>query len=202
MLSPSKPIEKVTLRGRRVLLEPLDEQHRQGLRRAIEDGELWSIPVTVVPHPDDLDGFFEYARSRGEAQLDRVFATIDLATRTIVGSTRFMNINREHRRVEIGFTFIARSWQRTHINTEAKYLMLKHAFETWGCNRVEFLTDALNTRSRQAILRIGAREEGILRQHMIMRDGRLRDSAIHSIIAGEWAAVKQALEQRIQADGQ
>ena len=199
MLSASEPIERVTLRGSRVLLEPLDQRHLLGLRSAIEDGDLWSIPVTVVPRPDDLVDFLKHAEARYEAQLERQFATIDLATRTIVGSTRFMNINREHRRVEIGFTFIARSWQRTHINTEAKYLMLKHAFEEWGCTRVELLTDALNTQSRQAILRIGAKEEGVLRSHMIMRDGRLRDSAIHSVIANEWPAVRETLEQRIAA---
>ncbi len=196
-LTHQEPIERVELRGRRVLLEPLERKHLAGLRSAIEDGDLWSIPVTVVPHPDDLPDFFDLAESRYRAQLERPFATIDLASGTVVGSTRFMNINREHRRVEIGFTFIAKSWQRTHINTEAKYLMLRHAFEEWDCERVELLTDALNTQSRRAILRIGAKEEGILRNHMIMRDGRLRDSAIHSIVADEWAGIKQSLEQRI-----
>lgn len=197
MLSIQEPIEQVELRGRRVLLEPLDLKHLPGLRTAIEDGDLCSIPVTVVPHPDNLPEFFDLAETRYRAQLERPFATIDLATGTVVGSTRFMNISREHRRVEIGFTFIAKSWQRTHINTEAKYLMLRHAFEKWDCKRVEFLTDALNAQSRRAILRIGAKEEGILRHHMIMRDGRLRDSAIHSIVAAEWPAVRKALQQRI-----
>jgi RimJ/RimL family protein N-acetyltransferase len=196
MLSNKEPIERVELKGRRVLLEPLDPKHLSGMRSAIEDGDLWSIPVTAVPHPDDLPGFFELAETRYEAQLERQFATIDSETGTVVGSTRFMNINREHRRVEIGFTFIAKSWQRTHINTEAKYLMLRHAFEEWDCKRVELLTDALNYQSRRAIVRIGAKEEGILRNHMIMRDGRLRDSAIHSIVAAEWPGVKQSLERR------
>ena len=202
MLTARQPIERVTLRGIRVLLEPLDRKHRPGIRAAIEDGDLSSIPVTVVPRPDDLEAFFEQAESRYESQLERQFATIDLETGTIVGSTRFMNIDREHRRVEIGFTFIARSWQRTHINTEAKYLMLRHAFENWGCTRVQFLTDALNVRSRQAIQRIGAKEEGILRNHMIMRDGRLRHSAIYSVIADEWPDVKKALEQRVGIAGE
>lgn len=200
MLKVSMPIERVTLRGRHVLLEPLDQAHLPGLRSAIEDGNLWTIPVTVVPHPDDLNDFFAKANTQYEAQIERQFATIDLATGTVVGSTRFMNINREHRRVEIGFTFIAKSWQRTHINTEAKYLMLSHAFEQWECARVELLTDALNTRSRQAILRIGAKEEGILRNHMIMRDGRRRDSAIHSVVAEEWPVVKRLLEKKLSAN--
>ena len=199
MLVAGEPIERVTLSGSRVLLEPLDDKHLSGLRSAIEDGELWSIPVTVVPHPDELVDFLALAKSRYEAQLERQFVTIDAATGKIVGSTRFMNISRQHRRVEIGFTFIARSWQRTHINTEAKYLMLRHAFEVWRCNRVEFLTHALNSQSRQAILRIGAKEEGILRNHMIMRDGQLRDSATHSITSSEWSSVKQTLEKRIAA---
>lgn len=202
MLSATQPIERVTLRGTRVLLEPLDESHLAGLRAAIEDGELYSIPVTVVPRPDELPAFFDKARLNYDAQLERQFATIDIDSGKVVGSTRFMNINREYRRVEIGFTFIAGSWQRSHVNTEAKYLMLRHAFEQWQCIRVEFLTDELNTRSRQAIVRIGAREEGILRSHMTMRDGRLRNSVIHSIVAAEWPAVKQALERRMRTGQQ
>ena len=112
-----------------------------------------------------------------------------------------MAINREHRRVEIGFTFIAQRWQRSYVNTEAKYLMLRHAFEEWGCNRVELITDVLNTKSRQAILRLGAKEEATLRSHMIMRDGRIRDSVLYSVIQSEWPRVKAALEAKIAANG-
>ena len=131
------------------------------------------------------------------AGTELAFATIDRATGEVVGSTRFRNIAAAERRVEIGFTFIARSWQRTHVNTEAKYLMLRHAFDTWRVNRVELVTDVLNAASRAAIARIGAREEGVLRAHMIMPGGRVRDSVISSIIAPEWPRVRDALQQRI-----
>jgi N-acetyltransferase len=192
-------IERTTLRGNRVALEPLSAEHLPGLASAILDGNLWEIPVTVVPHPADLPAFLSRAETRHAAHLELVFITVDTASGTIVGSTRFMNINREHRRVEIGFSFIARSWQRTYVNTEAKYLMLRHAFEAWSCQRVEFITDALNERSRAAICRLGAKEEGVLRNHMIMRDGRLRDSVIHSVVRPEWPIVKSRLEVALAA---
>lgn len=198
MLSKNEPIERVELRGRRIALEPLGAEHLPGLAAAINDGELWTIRETLVPHPDELPAFLEQAEARYAAQTDRAFATVDLASGLVVGSTRFMSINREHRRVEIGFTFIARRWQRSYVNTEAKYLMLRHAFEAWQCNRVEFLTDLLNTKSRQAILRLGAQEDGVLRSHMIMRDGRLRDSVVYSITRAEWPQVKNMLEARLE----
>jgi len=200
MLSANQPIERVELRGQRVALEPLSAKHLEGLSVAIRDGELWTIPVTLVPHPDELPGFLEQAEARYAAHLERAFATVDLASGVVVGSTRFMAINRDNRRVEIGFTFIAQRWQRSYVNTEAKYLMLRHAFEEWGCNRVEFITDVLNTKSRRAIARLGAREEGILRSHMIMRDGRIRDSALYSVIQSEWPRVKSGLEATLAAD--
>jgi RimJ/RimL family protein N-acetyltransferase len=125
------------------------------------------------------------------------FATVDRASGQVVGATRFMNIDAPHKRVEIGSTWIARPWQRTAINTEAKYLMMRYAFESLGCNRVELKTDALNTQSRNAILRIGAKEEGILRHHMVTWSGRLRDTVYFSVIAPEWPGVKAALEAKI-----
>lgn len=200
MLRPNVPIERVELRGTRVALEPLGAAHLPGLAAAIADGQLWSIPVTLVPHPNDLSEFLRHAEARYAAQLERPFATLDLASGEVVGSTRFMAINREHRRVEIGFTFIAQRWQRSYVNTEAKYLMLRHAFEEWDCNRVELITDVLNTRSRQAIARLGATEEAILRSHMIMRDGRIRDSVLYSVIRSEWPRVKSGLEAKIAND--
>lgn len=191
-------IQKVVLESPRVRLEPLDKAHAAGLGLAIEDGELWKIPVTVVPHPRDLDTFFAAAEAAFQQQRELAFATIDKLSGTIVGSTRFRCIERAHRRLEIGFTFLAQSHQRSHINTEAKYLMLEHAFEHWQCNRVELLTDVLNERSRNAIARIGATQEGIVRSHMIMRDGRVRDSVLFSIVAAEWPVVKQALAEKIR----
>jgi RimJ/RimL family protein N-acetyltransferase len=125
------------------------------------------------------------------------FATVHVASGQVIGSTRFMNIDVANRRVEIGATWIAAPWRRTAVNTEAKYLMLRHAFETLGCIRVELKTDALNQRSRNAIRRIGAQEEGILRQHVVTWSGRLRDSVYFSILNSEWPRVKQDLEQKL-----
>jgi RimJ/RimL family protein N-acetyltransferase len=201
VLSANVPVERVELRGERIALEPLSPHHLPGLAAAIEDGQLWKIPVTLVPRPDELNDFLRQAEERYAAQQERAFATVDLASGTIVGSTRFMAINRHHRRVEIGFTFLAQRWQRSYVNTEAKYLMLRHAFEVWGCNRVELLTDVLNAKSRAAILRLGAKEEGVMRSHMIMRDERVRDSALYSVIASEWPAVKSGLKTKLSAHG-
>lgn len=191
-------IEKATLDGGRVRLEPLAPNHAPGLIEAIRDGELWKLPVTLVPHPGEVPAFIAAADAAFQERRELAFATVDRASGRIAGSTRFRCIERAHRRVEIGFSFLGHSWQRTHVNTEAKYLMLRHAFEHWGCNRVELLTDALNAPSRAAILRLGAREEGVLRQHMVMRDGRLRDSVIYSLISSEWAEARAALEDRLR----
>ena len=188
----------ITLEGSFVRLEPLSIHHKQGLCDAIRDGELWNLFVTIVPHPDAIDAFFANAQITLENNEGMAFATIDKATNKIAGSTRFMKSNLPNKRAEIGFTFLGKSWQKTHINTESKLLMLTHAFETMGLNRVELLTDYLNTTSRNAILRLGAKEEGILRNHMIMPDGRVRDSVIFSIINNEWAGVKQHLNAKLK----
>lgn len=194
-----KRLEKVVLRGMRTRLEPLDESHLPRLAAAITDGELWKLPVTTVPHPDDLSQFLAHAETQWQANRELAFATVEEGTGQVVGSTRFRNFEPAHRRVEIGFTFIARSWQRTHVNTEAKFLMLRHAFETWQLHRVELLTDLLNAPSRAAIARLGAQQEGVLRSHMVMRGGRIRDSVIFSLIAAEWPAARARLEARLAA---
>ena len=186
-------IEETILQGTGVRLEPLSATHLAGLAEAIRDGELWKLPITFVPHPDDLPGFLHDAQRQFTAGSELAFATIDQASGKIVGSTRYRCIEAKHRRVEIGFTFIAASWQRSHINTEAKWLMLQHAFEVWQCNRVELLTDFRNQKSRAAIARLGATQEGILRSHMVMRDGYVRDSVLFSITSGEWVNIKASL---------
>lgn len=191
-------IEKLVLEGTNVRLEPLSSNHLPGMAKAIEDGNLWEIPVTFVPYPNDLTGFLSQAEAAFSQGKELVFATIDAKSGTVAGSSRFRCIEAVHRRVEIGFTFLAASSQRTHVNTEAKYLMLRHAFETWGCNRVELLTDERNSKSRNAIQRIGAKEEGILRSHMAMRDGHVRNSVIYSIISSEWPQVKSALGAKLR----
>lgn len=198
--STAPRLEPVTLTGARVELQPLDElHHRDGLAAAIRDGELWTIKETFVPHPGALGGFFFDADLALQAGRELAFATVDLESGTIAGSTRFRMFEGAHRRVEIGFTFLSATAQRTYVNTEAKLLMLSHAFDVWRMNRVELLTDVLNARSRAAIARIGATQEGILRAHMVMPDGRIRDSVIFSITATEWPAVRGALEQRLSA---
>jgi RimJ/RimL family protein N-acetyltransferase len=154
------------------------------------------IPYSVKT-PEDFQRLVENALGEQERGESVVFATVERTSGRVIGSTRFMNIDRANRRVEIGSTWIAPAWQRTAINTEAKYLMLRHAFEVWGCVRVELKTDALNEKSRNAILRIGAKEEGTLRRHVITWTGRIRDSIYFSILDSEWPAVKAKLEGRI-----
>jgi RimJ/RimL family protein N-acetyltransferase len=187
------PFEPVVLAGDHVVLEPLDPTHRDGIARAIRDGELWKLFVTRVPHPDRLDEFYAEAERNWRAGEGLAFATLHRASGTVIGSTRFMKASVGNGRAEIGFTFLARSHQRTAANTEAKLLMLRHAFETLRLNRVELLTDFLNGASRAAIERLGARLEGIMRSHMIMADGRIRDTALYSIVRGDWPGVEQKL---------
>lgn len=191
--------EPVELEGGHVRLEPLSERHRQGLCDAIADGELWNLFVTSVPHPSRIDEFLNNAREAYESGDGLAFATIDRATGRVAGSTRFMRASPANRRVEIGHTFLGNAWRRTGANTEAKLLMLTHAFDALDLNRVEFLTDYLNDRSRRAILRLGAKEEGILRCHMVMPNGRVRDSVLYSIVRSEWPGIKQHLCAKLAA---
>ncbi|MGW6576745.1 GNAT family N-acetyltransferase [Streptomyces sp. NPDC054945] len=182
--------------GERVRLEPLEPRHHDALCEAVRDGSLWELAVTLVPHPDDVRGFIEDAVAARAEGTQIPYATVDAATGRVVGSTRLMMINTAQRRLEIGWTFLARSRQRTGVNTEAKLLMLTHAFETMAMNRVELLTDVRNAKSRAAIAGLGATHEGVLRHHMVMRDGWIRDTAVYSITRPEWPAVKRALEAR------
>ena len=191
-------LSPVRLEGAHVRLEPLARAHRGGLVEATRDGELWKLNVTLVPSADEMAAYIDAALAARDEGRQLPFAVIHRASGNVAGSTRFCGIEPHYLRVEIGHTWLAASFQRTPVNTEAKLLMLTHAFETWGCMRVEFVTDVLNERSRSALARIGAREEGVLRYHMIMPDGRKRDSACYSIIAPEWAAVKAALRARLR----
>ncbi len=186
-----------TLEGTHVRLEPLQESHHPSLCEVGLDPDLWTLIPTRVLDPDQMLNFIRLQLADQEKGTALPFATIDRASNKVVGNTRFMNIDLPNKRVEIGGTWIAKPWQRTAINTEAKYLMMRHAFETLGCNRVEWKTDALNTQSRNAILRLGAKQEGIFRQHIVTWNGRLRDSVYFSVIAPEWPDVKKALEAKI-----
>jgi len=184
------------LSGQHVRLEPLQAKHLPGLALAIEDGQLWQLMATSVPHPDDLETFYELAQADVKSGVAEVYATLN-SQQQVIGSTRFMNTDWPHQRTEIGFTFIAQSHQRTAINTEAKWLMLGHAFEQLKMNRVAFRTDFLNQVSRRAIERLGAKPEGVLRNHMVMGDGRVRDTVVYSILKHEWPGIKTLLEERL-----
>ncbi|MEU9081173.1 GNAT family protein [Streptomyces sp. NPDC048357] len=189
------------LTGERVRLEPLAHRHHDGLCEAVREGRLWDLPVTMVPHPDEVRGFIDEALAERARGTQIAYATVDLATGRIAGSTRLMAINTAFRRLEIGFTFLGASWQGTGANTEAKLLMLTHAFEAMGMNRVEFLTDVRNGRSRAAISGLGATLEGVLRHHMVMRDGWIRDSAVYSITRPEWPDAKKDVTARLARRG-
>ena len=190
-------VEPVTLEGKHVRLEPLSLAHHAALCEAGLDEDVWRWIAAPVRGPEEMRGYIEMALAEQAAGTALPFATIERASGRAIGSTRYGNIDRSNRHVEIGWTWIARPWQRTAVNTEAKYLMLRHAFETLDCIRVELKTDSLNERSRQAILRIGAQEEGTFRNHMITASGRIRHTVYYSIIDSEWPAVKASLEGKL-----
>jgi N-acetyltransferase len=193
-----RALESVTLEGTTVRLEPLSLDHLPGLCAAGLDEELWRWIPFPVRTPREMEGHIRAALDEQAKGVALPFATIVKATGQAVGSTRYGNIDLFNRRVEIGWTWITRPWQRTAVNTEAKYLMLRHAFETLGCLRVELKTDSLNDRSRNAILRMGAQQEGILRNHMVTASGRMRHTVYFSIIDSEWPAVKVRLEEKLR----
>jgi N-acetyltransferase len=187
----------IVLEGQYVRLEPLSLAHEESLVAAAEDGELWNSNVTVVPSRDNMAEYISTALSMLAQGLELPFVIVRKSSGQIVGSTRFYEIDCNYRRVAIGYTWLAASAQRTAANTESKLLLLTHAFERWRCIRVEFVTDVLNQQSRAAILRLGAKEEGVLRNHMIMPSGRYRDSVCYSIIETEWPVVKAQLESKL-----
>jgi len=197
--TPLKIVLPLTLEGSVVRLEPIRREHSEFFwdvtKNDLEDIFRW-IPYSMKTQAD-FELLVEKAFSEQERGESVVFTTVERATGRAIGSTRFMNIDHANRRVEIGSTWIAKPWQRTAVNTEAKYLMLRHAFEVWGCARVELKTDALNEKSRNAILRIGAKEEGTLRRHVVTWTGRIRDSVYFSILDNEWPGVKAKQEARL-----
>ncbi len=191
-------IEPITLEGQFIRLEPLTLGHHDALCQVGLDEELWRWTTVIIRTPEEMRAYIEEALTAQTAGTTLPFATVERATNRVIGSTRFGNIDKANRRVEIGWTFVARPWQRTAANTEAKFLMLRHAFETWGCRRVELKTDSLNEVSRRAILRIGAKEEGTLRNHMVTYSGRLRHTVYFSIIDSEWAEVRDNLIRKLR----
>ena len=196
VFAPLNIVLPLTLEGSVVSLEPLRREHAKLFwdvaQNDLDDVFRW-IPYSMKT-PEDFERLIDKAFAEQERGESIIFATVERSSGRTIGSTRFMNIDRINRRVEIGSTWIAPAWQRTSVNTEAKYLMLRHAFEVWKCMRVELKTDALNQKSRNAILRIGAKEEGTLRAHLITWSGRVRDTVYFSILDSEWPEVKAKLE--------
>lgn len=187
-------VRQVVLTGRRVRLEPLAEGHLDDLAAVAFDPAIWRWTIARPTDLDALRRWLDSALANATAGTELPFATIDVASGRAIGSSRFLSIVPEHRRLEIGWTWLGRAFQRTGANREAKLLQLRHAFEDLGANRVEFKTDSRNERSRAALLGIGATFEGIFRNHIVMPDGPLRHSAYYSVVVEEWPAVKGRLE--------
>ncbi|HEX8391452.1 MAG TPA: GNAT family protein [Longimicrobium sp.] len=192
-------LEPVVLEGAHVRLVPITAEHVPSLWEAADDPELWRYTLTQVHSHDDMRRYVDAALRLQEQGTALPFVTTEAATGRVIGSTRFGNVEAWHRRVEIGWTWIAAPWQRSPINTEAKFLMLRHAFETLGCVRVELKTSAQNQKSRRAIARIGAREEGILRKHAISEHGVIRDTVYFGIVDDDWPQVRARLQAMLAA---
>jgi RimJ/RimL family protein N-acetyltransferase len=184
-----------TLKGKTIELRPLEWHHIPELLSAAEDGQLWNLKTTVVPGPNDVHQYVKTALAQRQARTGMPFVIIQLGTGKVVGSTRFWKLDSSNRKLEIGHTWLSGSVQRSGVNTEAKTLLLTYAFEGLKCVRVQFTTDELNEKSRAAILRIGAKQEGIIRHERIMPDGRKRNSVRFSIIDTEWDSIKLMLNQ-------
>ena len=195
-------VAPVTLEGRHVLLSPMTPESvgaiAAALAEAAADGDMWESKVTTIPRPEGMRAYVDTALAELDAGVSMPFVTVDRASGRTVGSTRYMNIEAPHRRLEIGTTWIGKSFQRTAINTEAKYLMLAHAFETLRCIAVDLRTHEKNLQSRAAIERLGAKLDGLLRNHRIMPDGSMRNTATYSIIDAEWPGVKAELAARLR----
>lgn len=187
-------VEHVQLRDRGILLEPLGLQHEAGLRAAASDGELWRIRVTSVPEPEQTRKYIEDALAMREAGNRFAFAIVEEATETVVGSSSFHDIIPSVKRVEIGYTWYARRCQRTHVNTTCKLLLMAHAFDTLGCLVVGWRTDNFNFDSQNAIERLGAKKDGVIRGHALRRDGTIRDTVMYSMRSGEWPEAKAQLQ--------
>jgi len=199
MSETARGLDPVVLEGRRVRMEPLSTSlHWEGLLAIGTDPDLWKWTLNVCERPEALRAYLERALEEQSECRSLPFATRDLVTGRVAGCTRFGNIDLHNRRVEIGWTWVGRPFQRSHVNTEAKYLMMRHAFETVGCVRVELKTNALNSRSRNAMLRIGCKEEGTLRKHGLSERGTWRDTVYFSVLDDEWPAVKRRLEEMME----
>jgi RimJ/RimL family protein N-acetyltransferase len=196
---PAAPIAPVTLELNGVRLEPLGPQHADGLRAAAGDGQLWTLRVTSVPEPEQVDGYIATALEMRPGRL--AFAVVDIASGAVVGTTSYHDIVPTIARLEIGYTWYAKSFQRSHVNTTCKLLLMTHAFETLGAALVGLRTDNFNFASQAAIERLGAKKDGVLRHHALRRDGTVRDTIMYSIAAGEWPEIKAQLRYRLERHG-
>jgi RimJ/RimL family protein N-acetyltransferase len=190
-------VAPVTLDGSGIRLEPLSTAHRQELQAAVADGRLWELWYTRVPEPEDVQEYISAALAGQQAGHMLPWAIRELATGSIIGSTRYHDIVPDIDRVEIGYTFYAKRWQRTHVNTTCKLLLLRHAFDALGCQVVGLRTDNFNFTSQRAIERLGAKKDGVIRHHGLRRDGSVRDTVMYSVLAREWPDVKKHLELRL-----
>ena len=190
-------VQPIQLEGHGVRLEPLTPAHAAALRTAASDGRLWELWYTAVPEPEKVDAYIEAALAGQREGRMLPWAVRELGSGTLVGSTRYHDIVAEIDRVEIGYTWYARSWQRTHVNTTCKLLLLQHAFEALGCQVVGLRTDNFNFASQRAIEALGAKKDGVLRHHHARRDGTVRDSVMYSILRAEWRDVRRNLELRL-----
>ncbi len=187
-------IKKLELEGEKVRLIPLEKSHKDGLLKAATDGKLWEMWFTTVPSEKNIDNYIEHALSEKQKGKEFPFVVLDKKNGDIIGCTRYYNIQPEHRRLEIGYTWYAKKNQRTGVNTECKYLLLKNAFEDLNCIAVQFLTNWHNLPSRKAIARLGAKQDGVLRNHILNADGSCRDSVVFSITEQEWSGVEKTLK--------
>ncbi|HEX7985260.1 MAG TPA: GNAT family protein [Duganella sp.] len=189
----------LTLELNGVRLEPLGPQHAEGLLAAAQDGELWNLRITSVPAPNEVDAYIDKALEMRPTRL--AFAVVDVASGAVIGSTSYHDILPELGRIEIGYTWYAKSRQRSHVNTTCKLLLMTHAFEKLGAALVGLRTDNFNHASQAAIERLGARKDGVLRHHALRRDGTVRDTVMYSITAGEWPEIKAQLRYRLERHG-
>jgi N-acetyltransferase len=191
-------LKPTTLEGHGVRLEPLTLEHCDGLRAAVTDGRLWELWYTAVPQPADMSLYIQTALAGQEAGHMLPWAVRELETGSIAGSTRYHDIVAGIDRVEIGYTWYAARWQRTHVNTVCKLLLCEHAFDSLGCQVVGFRTDNFNLASQRAIEALGAKKDGVIRHHQARRDGSVRDSVMYSVLASEWPEVRRHLELRLK----
>lgn len=190
-------IQPITLTGEHVVLEPLSLEHLAGIQEAVKDGELWKLWFTSIPSPEAAEAYIQTALDMRENAGAMPFVVCEKGTGKIIGSTRYFNVDEVNQRLEIGYTWYAESYQRTAVNTECKYLLLSHAFEKLEAIAVEFRTHWHNHKSRAAIARLGAKQDGVLRNHTKSADGLYRDTVVFSIINLEWPVVKKSLEFKL-----